>query len=176
MCTFCVECSLKINITVGTTYMICILMSHSSLGPHSISLFEDIKRTLLLELQTVDISSASPRRGRRIEKKKSRKGWRSLRNMRLSHVVVLAALLSGSECTSGPTNSVPTLRRGLKTEGRSVVAQFRETEVNSRAVANTLCANAKMGRKPRPYLGSYYPLEIRSLRGGRCVHADSEEQ
>jgi hypothetical protein len=113
---------------------------------------------------------------RRVEKKKSRKGWRSLRNMRLSHVVVLAALLSGSECTSGPTNSVPTLRRGLKTDGRSVVAQFRETEVNSRAVANTLCANAKMGRKPRPYLGSYYPLEIRSLRGGRCVHADSEEQ
>jgi hypothetical protein len=51
---------LKINITVGTTYMICILMSHSSLGPHSISLFEDIKRTLLLELETVDISSASP--------------------------------------------------------------------------------------------------------------------
>ena len=93
------------------------------------------------------------------------------RKMRLSHVVVLAALLSGSECTSGPTNSVPTLRRGLKTDGRSVVAQFRETEVNSRAVANTLCAYAKMGRKPRPY-----PLEMRSLRGGRCVHADSEEQ
>lgn len=99
-----------------------------------------------------------------------------MRKMHLSHVVVLAALLSGSECTSGPTNSVPTLRRGLKTDGRSVVAKFRETEVNSRAVANTLCAYAKMGRKPRPYLGSYYPLEMRSLRGGRCVHADSEEQ
>jgi hypothetical protein len=92
--------------------------------------------------------------------------------MRISHVVVLAALLSGSECTSGPTISVPTLRRnGLKSDCHSFVAQFRETEVNSRAVANTLCAYAKMGRKPRPY-----PLEMRSLRGGRCVHADSEEQ
>ena len=46
-----------------------------------------------------------------------------VRKMRISHVVVLAALLSGSECTSGPTNSVPTLRRALKTDDRSVVAR-----------------------------------------------------
>ena len=116
------------------------------------------------------------RKAKKMEEKFGRRSGETLRKMRLSHVVVLAALLSGSECTSGPTHSVPTLRRGLKTDSRSVVAQFRETEVNSRAVANTLCAYAKMGRKPRPYLGSYCPLEMRSLRGGRCVHADSEEQ